>query len=169
MSIDVGNKATDSGYAGWTVVDKANPANASGKIISIEIWADTNMENCEVATFYRPDPSGFPNKLTTRDTYAIGNVTADSKQNFIVDLNVVEGDYIGIYNSAGAIEVDLSGGSGLWILNGDYISCTNETFGSEADNRISLYALGVSLPIDIGNVAISRASNGWLCRLDCCR
>jgi len=99
------------------------------------------MENCEVATFYVV--SG--DNLTTRDTYAIGNVTAGAKQTFAVDLDVEVGDYIGIYNSAGAIEVDLSGGSGLWRLNSDEIPCTNETFGSEADNRISLYAEGVTL------------------------
>lgn len=135
--VDIGNDAVDrySSVSGpITLIDKNNPSTRTGKITSVEIYAllSNDLENCEVASFYRPDPVSFPNKFTTRDNYTIGAVTGGSKQTKTVDLDIEKGDYIGITFTAGSIEyspVD-SGYLGVWSKSGDNIPCTNTDFGA---------------------------------------
>jgi len=136
--IDIGSEAIERGSsfgAPSTLINKDNPANASGKITCVEIYASLtgDLENCEVATFYRPDPDNYPNKFTTRDTYVIGAVTGGSKQTFdAIDLDVEKGDYLGITFSSGSIEYSPvgSGYSGVWSKGGDNIPCNNVDFGT---------------------------------------
>ncbi|MBA7591969.1 hypothetical protein ES708_34140 [subsurface metagenome] len=97
----INRASSDSGY---TNVNIGNPANASGKITSVEIWANTILFDCKVGIFYVV--SG--NILSTRDWVQIGTVTAGAKKTFEVDLEVEEGDYIGICQE-GDIEYDTSG------------------------------------------------------------
>ena len=78
-TVDVGNAATnrDSGSSpNYTIVSKGNPSNTTGTITSIEIWANTDMSNVEVGTFYVVSGAN----LTCRDSQAIGSVTSGSKQ-----------------------------------------------------------------------------------------
>ena len=149
--IDIGSPAIDRATE-WgtnlTLIVRDNPANASGIITSVEIYAYTgyDLTNCEVATFYRPDPDGFPNNFSTRDTEAIGTVTGGSKQTFGVNLDVQTGDYIGIYYSGGYIEKDATGYDGIWNSSGnDYIPCTNQSFGTHVANvTVSLCGTGTT-------------------------
>ncbi len=141
--IDIGCPAIDRdtkwGYR--TMVNKGNPANGDGIITSIEIWTKGTLSDVEIAIFYVV--SG--NNLSTRDNVLIGTVPGDSKQIFAVNLNVRKGDYIGMYwtYSGGAgIEVDSTGGSGVWYLMGDNIPCIDTTFDSIEDLVISLYGTG---------------------------
>ncbi|MBA7568986.1 hypothetical protein ES708_10723 [subsurface metagenome] len=155
---NIGNPAIDrdSWTDVYTLVDKLNPASASGKITSIEIWANTPLSNCEVATFYVV--SG--NNLSTRDTEAIGAVAAGSKQTFTVDLDAQVGDFIGIYFTAGKIErTSVTGGMGYWYSSGDRIPCTNQAFTiTTVGGALSLYGTSkTAADIDIGNPAIYRA------------
>jgi len=122
-----------------------NSANLSGKITSVEIWSFSNLTNCEVAIFYKPDPAGFPNNFTTRDSVAIGAVTSGAKRTFAVNLNVQIGDYIGIYYTAGDIEADNAGCNGIWVKSGDNIPCTNVTFTGYSTFAISLYGNGTTI------------------------
>ncbi len=150
-SIDIGDGATDRAGAdgpGWTDVSYSNPANASGTITSIEIWANTNLTGCEVGIFYVV--SG--NNLSTRSTVTIGNVTAGSKQTFIEDsgsnpisLAVQAGDFIGIYATGGTFEYESSGSTGVWGSNNDYIPCTNEAFSFYNDDGVSIAGTGVTI------------------------
>jgi len=141
-SIDIGAAAIDrssTGPSGYTNIYPDNPANDTGAITSVEIWANSQLSNCEVATFYLV--SG--NNYSTRDYETIGTVTAGSKQTFSgLNMAVQTGDYIGMYFSAGAIERDSSGGAGRYYINGDYIPCTNTTFGYAAGYIASLYGTG---------------------------
>jgi len=143
--IYIGAPAINRGtvFTQYTTINN-NPANESGIINSVEIWSDTDLANCEVATFYRPDPSGFPNNFTTRDTYYIGVVLDDAKRTFSVDLDVEAGDYIGIYYTTGTIERDNKGCDGMWAKSGDYIPCTNINFYNYATSAISLYGTGTT-------------------------
>ncbi len=94
-----------------------------------------------MATFYRPDPDNFPNNLSTRDNEIIGTVISGSKQIFEVDLDVVEGDYIGVYFTDGYI-CSSFGYSNIWINSGDYIPCQNKTFIVGGEYAVSLYGTG---------------------------
>ena len=122
-AIDVGSACTDRGTNGagnYTFIDLANIANYTGKITSVDIWADTTMASAKVATFYNTSGSNY----TARDvSSALGAVTAGSKQTFEVDIKVEAGDYIGIYftDNADTIERTNSGGSGVMWLAGDQI------------------------------------------------
>ena len=143
--IDVGTLVSDSehvGYPDFTFINKSNPANKTGKITRIEMYVYYNLSNCKVATFYRPDPGGFPNNLSTRDTEYIGTVMSGSKQVFEVDLDVVEGDFIGIYFTAGYLCCAIPGyTNSKWYIKEDKIPCTNQTF-SLGDDTLSIYGTG---------------------------
>ncbi len=147
VDIDIGMPAINRGStstSGSTYISIDNPANASGTITSIEIWSNTTLLSCEVATFFVV--SG--NNLSTRDSEFIGSVTAGSKQTFEVDLEVQEGDFIGIRAGSGQVERDTTGYAGLWYKSGDYIPCTNVLFAIAADDAISLYGMGATVGWD---------------------
>lgn len=142
--IDIGapaiNRSTDWG-GGRTVILKDNPANLSGTITSIEIWAYHAITSCEVATFYVV--SG--NNLSTRDWENIGNIGYGYKVTKSVNLDVEEGDYIGIkIDSSGDLSTDKTGGAGMWYKTGDYIPCTDVLFSSNDAYILSLYGTGVT-------------------------
>jgi len=145
VDIDIGSPAIDRPYYfgnSITLVNKNNPADATGKITTVEIWSYTDLANVEVATFYVV--SG--NNLSTHDTEYIGNVTKGAKRTFSVDLDVQTGDYLGIYLVAGDyIEKDSTGYPGVWHKAGDQIPCTNTTYSFQTDSTISLYGTGATV------------------------
>jgi hypothetical protein len=141
MAIDIGTAAIDreTSYGSSTRVAKGNPANATGTITSVEIWAEITMYAVEVATFFVV--SG--NNLSTNDSEAIGTVASGSKQTFSgLDMDVTAGDYLGVYYNAGYIEVDLADGLGYWYFAADQIPCENVEFGSNDVRTLSLYGKG---------------------------
>ena len=149
MTIDIGCPAVDREniYSSnvYTVVNIGNPANASGHITEVEIYPsdDDNMLDVKVATFFIV--SG--NNLSTRDYEMIGTVVKGAKRTFTVNIDVLEGDYIGFVASNGArIKSLTTGGEGTWYspIDTDYIPCTNKTFGVDEGWDISLYGTGVT-------------------------
>jgi len=137
-TIDLGCAAIDRGSTLSSVntsINIGNPANASGTVTSIEIWASADLINCEVASFYSTGGDNF----STRGTETIGTVTAGSKQTFSVSLEVQIGDYIGIYYTGGTLELDTTGGDNIRTAAGDRIPCTDITFGVYEDYLTSLY------------------------------
>lgn len=143
MAIDIGagaiNRSTSTSES-YTYIDKINPANESGVITAVEIWAYTNLVGCIVGTFYVV--SGYT--LKCRDSVAIGSVTSGSKQTFSgLSLTVEVGDYIGFYATSGRVERDSSGYDGNWRLSGEYIDPGDEaTYGFLSGDAISLYGSG---------------------------
>lgn len=134
--IYLGSSATDrpGGTAGMTLIVKESPASAFAYITSVEIWCNTNLSGCVVATFYNTGGNNF----TVRDSHAIGAVSAGAKRTFSgLSLLAYTGDYIGIYASSGMIDTSVSGGQGLWQLNGDRTS-GSATFSYSAGWTISL-------------------------------
>ena len=152
-AITVGNPAVDqANYTGGntTFMDKTVPANASGKITSVEIYARNDLTLCEVAIFYRPDPDNYPNNFTTRSNITLGTVTSGSKQTFTKDssnndisMDVVAGDFIGIYFYEGKIRIVAATGGGMYI-SGDFIPTTNQQF-SAWNYKISLCGIGATV------------------------
>jgi len=84
MAIDIGEEAKDrqsTTTSGSTRINMGNPANASGTITSVEIWAYSNLEGVVVGTFYTTNGD----TLKCRDSATIGAVTSGSKQTFTED------------------------------------------------------------------------------------
>lgn len=124
-----------------TYIDKNNPANATGTITDVCIWAATNLANCEVAIFQEVAADTF----TTRSDIAIGAVVAGAARHFVVNLAIVTGDFIGVYFTAGGIERDYSG-AGHWYKAGDNIACTSVVFALVANQSLSVYGTGATAP-----------------------
>lgn len=143
IEIDIGSPATDRETrtsANWTTVNKNNPANEDGKITSVEILANEDLVNCEVATFFVV----AGNNLSTRGTHYIGSVTAGSKQTFSgLNIDVKAGDFIGIFFTVGKLEAD-NVGDGMWQASGDNIPCENLEFIPYANITNSLYGKGAT-------------------------
>jgi len=140
-SIYIGAAATNRGASlgVYTLVNKGTPANATGSITNVGIWANSNLSNCEVATFFVVSGTN----LTTRDNENIGSVTAGSEQIFTgLNIDVTATNCIGIYYSAGILDADNSGGLGIWYASGDRIPSTNYAFTAIANYVISLYGTG---------------------------
>ena len=142
VDIDIGYPAIDraGSLAGMrTAIMKGNPANATGSITTVEVYAAVDMTEVEVATFLVI----YDNNLSTRDWEAIGTVTAGSKQTFAVNLDVQAGDYIGIKWQSGSIERYTTGGDGVWYAGSDQIPCTNYGFSLGSSWIASLYGYSV--------------------------
>jgi len=154
-AIDIGSLAIDrdlnwaSGNTNRIV--KGNPANASGKITLVKIYAHSAMTGVEVATFHQVSTNVF----TTRDNATIGNISAGYSQH-VVSLNVEAGDYLGIHYTSGEMELTGTGQGevGIWKLNDvDAIPCTSTTFVFSADCTFSLYGTGVTIPPQVTGVS----------------
>jgi len=145
MSIDIGSPAiygthyyTDTNY---TRINKVNPANGSGKITSVQIYAHSAMTGLEVGIFYVL--SG--NNLTCRSYATIGNVGAGYSQHN-VNLTVEAGDFIGFYCASGLIRLNTGTFPGNWQIVGDYIPCTNTAFANSSTTiPMALYGTGYIL------------------------
>lgn len=124
-----------------TYTSSAYPCNGSGKITSVEIRAQTSMTGCEVAIFRKV----AANMFTTVDSAAIGNVASGAKRTFGVDLDILAGDYIGIYYETGQIRLNLPRFIN-WYKDGDNIPCTGTTFSvSPTTLCMSLRGIGYVL------------------------
>lgn len=146
MTIDIGeaaiNRANSAPFTSYTYINKENPANNSGIIDTVEIYAETlaTLYDCVVGTFYTTNG----NTLKCRDSVLIGMVEAGAKRTFSgLSLAVETGDYIGCYYTEGNIEMDTSGYAGLWYVSGEYIDPGDETtYALLAGYVISLYGTG---------------------------
>ena len=120
--------------ANLTYINKGYPAQYSGAIRQVMIYARTTLSNVQVASF---DVVGA-NRLSTRDYETIGSVSAGYHE-YDVNLTVQAGDYIGMYFSAGTMYLsNISGGNGIWVTNGDQIPCSNYLFTSYNSLDMSL-------------------------------
>lgn len=140
--ISVGTAAIDgdgTGTNGYTFLSIGNPANLSGTITSIEIWANTNLTGCKVGTFYLITGRTYK----CRATVTIGAVTAGSKQTFSeLSLAIEAGDLIGCYHASGKSDMSLTG-DGIYYISGDKVVAENQSsYTLIADRASSLYGTG---------------------------
>jgi len=127
--IDVGPGATDrasSTAAGYTYIDKNNPANASDKVDTFEVWAATSMTGTnKVGVFYVVSGDSYK----WRAGATIGTVTSGAKRTFTgLSISVTTGDFAAIYFSVGTIEEATSGGTAVYYKNGDVFYDSPELF-----------------------------------------
>ncbi len=141
--IDVGSAAEDRAIASGALVTQislSNPANLSGLITSVDVWAATNITGLRVGTFYLVSGTTY----RCRASAAIGNVTAGSKQTFPVSLPIQKGDFIGWYFATGTLDAAASGGSGGMWVDGEYIDPGDSASYTAVANAIySLYGEGI--------------------------
>ncbi len=145
--IDIGAEAINRNVStseGFTYIDRTNPANESGVIDTIEIWAYAVLVNCIVGTFYKTN--GFT--LKCRDSVFIGDVARWSKQTFNgLSIAVEAGDYIGFYATSGRVERSDTGYDGTYRLLGEHIDPGDEAVYSLVDDdAISLHGTGGEAP-----------------------
>jgi hypothetical protein len=143
-AIDVGSDASNRDtYVGnlYTEIVIDNPANATGKITSVEIWFNTNATGVKVGTFY-----GSGLSYTNRSYATLGNVTSGSKQTFTgLSIDVTTGDFIGFYAATGYLEASGSGYSGVWYVSGDKFGGGAITYTLSANQTLSLYGIGATV------------------------
>jgi hypothetical protein len=115
-----------------TFIQKANPANATGKITLIVYgcWS-AGVSGVKVGTFYLTNE----NTLKCRDSEAVAGASDYGTFEREVDLDVAEGDFIGVSYS-GCIYCATTGGDGLWYKAGDFCNPGDET-------EYTLYAEGI--------------------------
>jgi len=146
---DVGAAAIDrpSSIAnGYTFIAQENPVDTAGTIISVEIYANTNLSGCKVGIFYKTNG----NTLKCRSATTIGSVTSGSKQTFAVSLPAQVGDYIGIYYSGGFLEAYYgASGTGMWYEGSDNCVVDNETAYTSRSNDILSVTVRQALPLSL--------------------
>jgi len=159
---DFSNNLAISSY---TAFNADNPANDTGALDTIKIWANTNITACRVGTFYLV--SGTTYKC--RDSATIGNVTAGSEQTFTEDsesnplaIEVEAGDFIGCFASGGAIERETSGYTGVYVnFSGESIDPGDEaTYTFLSGSCISLWGEGTLAGVDVTVEAVTATANG---------
>jgi hypothetical protein len=147
--IDIGPAAVDGGnnYGNnYSRLLLTNPANATGTITTIEVWAVTgnDITNMKIGTFYNTGT----NKYKCRAVITIASVTAGSKQTFTgLSLAVSSGDVLGFILQAGQIERTDGTSAGVQYIFGDTLSVNNEsTYQPSTDETASLYGSAVGTP-----------------------
>lgn len=142
--IDIGVLVAEAQGQGWaatsTRINEANPANLSGKITEVKIWALSEIADFVVAVFEKVNGDTF----TARASQALGTITPGELITKEVDLEVEAGDYIGCYGSGGSMDGKAAGGVGMWYKVGDQTGCSATEFTHAADFDISLYGTGAT-------------------------
>ncbi|GAI61889.1 unnamed protein product [marine sediment metagenome] len=143
IPIDIGSDPIDrASYVaiGYTIIDKNNPANASGILHTVKVYAYLSLNGLKVGTFYTTNG----NKLKCRDSELIGYVENKAVRTFTgLSIAVEEGDYIGCYYTSGNIERDTEGFLGIWGRYGESIDPGDEeTYTFYAGDAMSLYGIG---------------------------
>lgn len=173
MSIDIGCEAIarpDGAGYNTTWINEGNPANDTGTINSVEIWAQANLTGCKVGIFYAT-VANEPHwtKYKCRSAVTLGTVTSGSKQTITTDsesnaisLDVVTGDVIGIYFSGASsvIECTEAGGDGIRVATTDHVVVDDETAYVATSGTLSLYGVAstVAVPTVVTNAATSVGS-----------
>ncbi len=155
--IDIGPGATNRGdnrSSGYTRIDANNPANDTGILDTIEVWAIAlNLSNFKIGTF-----SGSGTSYDDRDYETIGSVTAGSKQTFTgLSIDVAANDLLGCYYSNGFLESDTAGYNGIYNKNssGDAFGSGFNTYVLAAGDALSIYATGATSAATISPSAIA--------------
>ena len=160
--LDIGADAIDRPTtlsATATYVDLNNPADDTGTITAIDIWAAANISDLKVGIFYSTGGDDYK----VRSVENIGSVTSGSKQTFTgLNLPVVTGDFIGCYFSAGQIERHNNSFDGLYWKLGDHVTVdSDETYSLLTDNAMSLFGY-VGAPPEPGYIKDSVSITEYL-------
>ena len=138
--VDIGAACEDyDDYSGgdYTLINKSNPANASGTITNVCLYMHNSQDAgvTYIGIFYVV--SG--NDLKCRSAHCCGALNVGIN-NETVSLAVQPGDYIAFY---GMIDQNMSGGEGFWYVNAQSIIVNDErTYGFVDSKKIACYGTG---------------------------
>ncbi len=145
--ITIGPGAIDrpsTASGGWTYVCLDNPANTTGIISTIEVWANTNLTGFKIGTFF----DYGTNDYECRDSITIGAVTSGSKQTFRgLSLEVEVGDLLGCYFDNGIIEHEADAASGVYIEAADKVTIGAQMLNPtlQAGDAVSIFGESVRI------------------------
>ena len=126
MAVDIGSAAVEQPFSidpNRTAVSKHHPAEAAGRVVSVEVWCHSETAGLRIGTFYPTNGD----RLKCRDSEAIaGTIPPDEKVTKVIDIAVEIGDYIGFFYTSGYIDHAVSGGAGSWDVSGEYIDPDDE-------------------------------------------
>ena len=158
--IDIGSPAIDRTSTltdDYTRIILDNPANDTGLLTTVEIWAYLIMHGCRAGTFY-----GSGASYTSRDSNVIGDVTSGSKQTFSgLDISVTSGDYIGAFWSGGSIERSIFGSAGMYYKEGNQFGQGTQTYDFASGDTLSLYGTGDTEPPCSEDISSTPSGKAW--------
>jgi len=148
--IDVGSTASNRnaviGTSSRTVVNFNNAANGTGKITEVKLYSNSTMLNAKVAVFSYSGGTTFVGRNPT----SIGTITAGGVRTFSIEMDIDEGEFIGVYATSGGIESDNYGGSGGYYRNGDGTGGSN-TYSLLSSYNVSIYGSGETVSVGGGD------------------
>lgn len=145
--IDVGvwDITNDEGAGnGYTYIVDGNPANDSGTIdtIKFKLGANVSSKTITVIIMEKVDTNDF----TARDYETITGITGNSGDTITLSapgdftaLNIVSGDYIGMWITDCTVARHNTPSYGWWYLGSDEKECTSTTFSYSAASDLSMY------------------------------
>ena len=129
---------------GYTIINKGNPAEKAGKITKVKVYVAPfdNIKEVKIGIFEMVGT----NRFTTRSWQNVGTLTGGGEREVDVNLDVEEGDYIGIYCSGiGKVKIIIEEPYvGYWLLNGTQIPCTSKVFNYYQPRAVAVYGTGTT-------------------------
>ena len=156
-AIDVGPGGNNlaSAFSGYTVVDKANPANLDGTIDHLDVWIRSYTSGTiDLAAFFVVSGDNLSTRGTaTGLTPATGDNDFDAPGDFTA-FAIDAGDYLGVW-VPDSISLDRgSGGAGFWYQGPpDGIPSTNRKFFTLAA-VVAIYGTGVTAAVPGDDILI---------------
>jgi hypothetical protein len=150
--IDIGTQGVDPGYhplsLAQTFIAGGNPVLKSGNIDTLVVssWAD--LTGVKLIAFEKVGTNDF----TAKRYQSIGTITAGTEVEVEVDLDVLEGEYLGIWGTGGSFKTQETGGVGLWSHVGDQSEGEDVTFSLTSGYEIYLYGTGTGDPATLDYV-----------------
>lgn len=143
LGFTVSNRAAAGNFSGNTTIWGPRTASATGKITSFSIYVQANITGLKMGVFSRNG-----NSFTCRSYTTIGNSNTGSNTHSGLNLDVVVGDYIGMYweNSTGRVENDSTGAPKYWYKAGDHFADGEQAYSQidgDSDDFVSIAGAGV--------------------------
>lgn len=149
MAISVGDSCTDrhtSVGINQTIVTHINPANATGTIDTMSVYAVGDVAGLEYAAF-----AASGNDLTTNGDTNGSNLSAGAGSctthtaagNDFTAFAIASGEYIGAVGTSGVLEYQtIAATDDIWYKSGDNIPCSGVTFTYLSNRNISIGGAG---------------------------
>ena len=156
--ITIGDAAiNNSGYHpnNYTYIAFKTAANKTGTITEVKLYVHQYMGNIKVGTFSRDGA-----KFTMRDSQSIANQSAGLKT-ITVDLDVVTGDYLGIYYVSGSLDGKSYTGSGVYSKIGDQFAAGEQTYTLDPFGNDTISMSGTGDEATTGTNAQINIGDDW--------